>query len=840
MFQDLYRKVLSPPEKHGLLFRPRLEDLLSKVIEQNLVKITAGAGYGKTQTVSMFLHRHNYRTLWMQFSKLDNLPTMFWEKFISALALQENDLALFLKQLDFPESLEDFIRCLHVFTDNVQKGERFIFVFDDFHIIHEELIINFIENLIALNTERFGVIIMSRSAIDLGNIRNIYFSEEDLRFTLSETEEYLKMSEMELPALEIEEIQEYTEGWPLAIHLISLYLKKNDIVFKDSLTKIGPIIFEIIENEIFSLYTAEWQEFLIKLSLLESFPVKLLNELTDENIVDVMNTLNSNMFIYYNTYTDEYYFHHLFLDFLYKKQICLNSKSLNDIYWTAAEWYAKNNIIMKAMSYYEECGRHDKSWDIILHRDPDRHPKEKASLFIRCLNGFPDEFIRQNPMVRVIRASLMLNNMELEPAANDLLDLIKELKHLPPTTENKAMTGEAYIVMALIRHTQKDCSYVNYLKMAAENLPHGSIRNYRNIKMVDSNNALTPRSLEPKELERYQKDLFEAIPYASKAMNGLGYGVEYLSAAILEYYKYNLTKSQEYTFEAIYMARQKEQHDIICNAYFLLMQINTTKGNYNTLVNYMKQLREYVQDFNIHLSILDIAESWFFIKVGKRENVARWLLNDSLNSRIYPPISIGRDRLIRANYFLEERRYNELINFSKELDKLYLEKGLWLELIFTRIFKALALYYVGNIAECVVLFRSIYRIVNKVDFIMQLVEMGKHTCNMIEGIRKINDYGIPDVWLDNIYTKASTYTKRQAFIKSKYNSGINREVNILLTNREKEILNDLCQGLTRKEISVSLDISINTVKSMLQNIYSKLGAANSADAVRIAIQMKFI
>jgi len=76
--EDIYKNVTSPPKSSGLLSRPRLNDLLSAAARQNLVPVIAGAGYGKTQAVSMFLNDNNYRIAWLQLSKLDNYPERFW------------------------------------------------------------------------------------------------------------------------------------------------------------------------------------------------------------------------------------------------------------------------------------------------------------------------------------------------------------------------------------------------------------------------------------------------------------------------------------------------------------------------------------------------------------------------------------------------------------------------------------------------------------------------------------------------------------------------------------------------------------------------------------------
>jgi DNA-binding NarL/FixJ family response regulator len=63
---------------------------------------------------------------------------------------------------------------------------------------------------------------------------------------------------------------------------------------------------------------------------------------------------------------------------------------------------------------------------------------------------------------------------------------------------------------------------------------------------------------------------------------------------------------------------------------------------------------------------------------------------------------------------------------------------------------------------------------------------------------------------------------------------------LILSPREAEILTDLSHGLTRVEIAVSRNLSINTVKMIINMIYSKAGAENLADLIRIAVERKMI
>ncbi|GAA0568773.1 response regulator transcription factor [Caenispirillum bisanense] len=58
----------------------------------------------------------------------------------------------------------------------------------------------------------------------------------------------------------------------------------------------------------------------------------------------------------------------------------------------------------------------------------------------------------------------------------------------------------------------------------------------------------------------------------------------------------------------------------------------------------------------------------------------------------------------------------------------------------------------------------------------------------------------------------------------------------LLSAREREILRLMIEGGTNKEIARRLTVQEITVKVHLRNIYRKLGAANRAQAVRIALE----
>ena len=60
-----------------------------------------------------------------------------------------------------------------------------------------------------------------------------------------------------------------------------------------------------------------------------------------------------------------------------------------------------------------------------------------------------------------------------------------------------------------------------------------------------------------------------------------------------------------------------------------------------------------------------------------------------------------------------------------------------------------------------------------------------------------------------------------------------------LSGREREVVSQLLQGLTNKEIARQLNIQEVTVKLHLSNIYRKIGAKNRAQAVKLAFDFGF-
>lgn len=68
----------------------------------------------------------------------------------------------------------------------------------------------------------------------------------------------------------------------------------------------------------------------------------------------------------------------------------------------------------------------------------------------------------------------------------------------------------------------------------------------------------------------------------------------------------------------------------------------------------------------------------------------------------------------------------------------------------------------------------------------------------------------------------------------------NNHTNFRLTSREQEVLELLCCGASYREAASRLGLAEGTVHTHVKRVYDKLGAANKAEAVRIALDSRLV
>lgn len=125
--------------------------------------------------------------------------------------------------------------------------------------------------------------------------------------------------------------------------------------------------------------------------------------------------------------------------------------------------------------------------------------------------------------------------------------------------------------------------------------------------------------------------------------------------------------------------------------------------------------------------------------------------------------------------------------------------------------------------------------------------IGLSTFNQQSFIQKMIENGASGYVLKNATQKElkeaiETVIKGMMYLSEDVSQALRKEEtpDIVLTRREKEILELIAEGMTNIEIAQKLFISATTVDTHRKNLLSKLKAKNTSSLVRIAAQLQLI
>jgi DNA-binding NarL/FixJ family response regulator len=125
--------------------------------------------------------------------------------------------------------------------------------------------------------------------------------------------------------------------------------------------------------------------------------------------------------------------------------------------------------------------------------------------------------------------------------------------------------------------------------------------------------------------------------------------------------------------------------------------------------------------------------------------------------------------------------------------------------------------------------------------------IGLSTFNQLSFIEKMMDNGASGYVLKNAtqeeLMEAITITaKGKTYLSSEAKQTLRKQEGetILLTRREKEILELIADGMTNNEIATKLFISPTTVNTHRKNLLLKLNAKNTAELIKLSVVKKLI
>lgn len=333
-----------------------------------VVFLQAPAGHGKTtalQQLKTLCERDGCLTGWLTFDDADNDTRRF------SVHLQAMVLALIGDaSRDAPPGDDDFASPkLRTRTDWIvdrllKTGAPVAIFLDEFQVLTNKSLLAFFRELFEHVPANVRMFIGSRSVPDIGmakllvNNQTTLLRADDLRFSRREVECFFasRGPALEVSREEVESIYLHTEGWPAALQLFRLSLAKPEV--RRSLGEFGVSrpreLAEYLTDSVLSLQPPEDQEFLLRTSLLSRMTAALCDEVTGRSRSQetLLRLERSGLFIRSLDAEARWFkYHALFSSFLAEELRSEQPDIATEVHRRAAAWHFRNG-------YYEDTIHH--------------------------------------------------------------------------------------------------------------------------------------------------------------------------------------------------------------------------------------------------------------------------------------------------------------------------------------------------------------------------------------------------------------------------------------------------------------------------------------------------
>ena len=840
--------------------RPRIDKIFDQATRCKLVYVIAGIGYGKTQSVYHYIkQREDAVVRWVQLTESDNIGSRYWENLTRTISLDNPDLALKLRELGFPKTLSLFKQFTEIIKTSEHRSHKTFLVLDDFHLIHSQEALTFAERCAHLPIPGACVIIISKNepeinAVSLfakGNASLI--TEDELRFTGQEIAQFLRLHDISFSAEELPKYYDATKGWALAVKLLFLVQKRVPKNLNFALGAIRQNVFNLFETEAWADFSESVKETMIRLSLVSDLPITPLYAISNDNFLQE-NSSQLASFMWFDSFIGDYRIHPLYLEFLRGKQSILSEEEKQDTYRRAAQWCSENNFFMDAMQYYAKSYQYERMLETLLSY-PFKLPRDTCEYFLQIIEGLePSGQEQANKQSLLLLKNffaplLLIGAGRYEEARVRCWAIIKEWERAKdPFASNLLSAAYSNLAYSEIYNCTVTHNYdfPQYMKKSVEyykksSIPPLAISGAFAVADIRSYACLVGLPADYAEFDKFLDVAKETVTYIAETTHNMYYGYDDLAACEIAFFKNQPDLAKNYANNAILKAREKKQYSIELMAEQYLLRLAAQEGNVSLAKEVLKYLQAHLDnpDFWNRSLLYDLTIGTFYAQIGLTDMVPAWFDTDDKDAGAEVRLP-ARELVVSVRYHIACKKYDQALTvLSKSYPRDPEEQFLFGELRLL-LLTAAARRGMGDAAGAVADFEKAYEWSFRGAFEMLFIELGGELHPLIALVLAKKSSKIPKEWLKTIGRKASIYAKQAAVVANAIQSERRETDPIALSEREREVLNDMYHGLSREEIAVNRHLSLNTVKKLLQSTYIKIGASSNVDAVRIAIQEKII
>jgi len=441
-------KLNRPPVPADMVPREALYSRLEEGRQLPLSLITAPAGYGKTTLISHWLQTREQPSAWLSLDKEDSDLRVFLSYLVAAArTVVPACCGNMLAKLQADEPLVPRELALALCNDLNGIEAPLILALDDYHCLHNTAIHEFVDRVLEHPPRNLHLAIMSRwdPPLSLATMRGRHLMTEvrlqDLQFNEAETAVFVERAlDRAIAAPILERLQDKTEGWPVALRLVSLALRNRTDLgeFIGSFGSRSRPLEEYLVAEILSQQSAEIRDCLCRTSILDRFSAPLGQALCGMNCGEgncIFRSHDSDrpfptvglLCIPLDDRQEWYRFHHLFQELLQQfLKKSLDPGGIAGLHSRAAAWFEKHGLLEEAIRHALKGGDPSGAGRMIARHGIDLLNEEQWHRLDQWLGWLPPGTAENDPELLMLKAWLMQNRGRYGEAIR-LIDSVEEL-----------------------------------------------------------------------------------------------------------------------------------------------------------------------------------------------------------------------------------------------------------------------------------------------------------------------------------------------------------------------------------------------------------------------------